>query len=236
MGALDNINQGGIADLLRRVRALENRTTLNNSAIGRGGMEVYDGGVLNISNGGLNVVGSGTFTGTLYADGKITFTGDFTQSGPSTFTGKTGFVGDVTATGDFATNGPTHLNGPTETTGTLDVEGVTTLKNDLNVTDGGKITAGNTNITPSASNGGIEFTSGGGVGGNGGSVVVKGTGNAGLIASPTMTSIFSGASSVDVTAAAVTVNGPLKNPGMSTTASAANVFYDASSGQFFYKP
>ena len=36
-----------------------------------------------------------------------------------------------------------------KTTGTLSVEGVTTLKNDLNVTGGGKIIAGETTLFPS---------------------------------------------------------------------------------------
>jgi len=198
---------------------------MNSGAVGSGGFEVYDGGVITISNGGLNITGTATISGTLQADGTIAFTGTLTQSGPSTFTGDTKFngpthingatditgtttvTGNMTSTGTFTNNGPTNLNGATKTTGTLSVEGATTLKGNMDVTGGGKIEAGNVRITPNATNGGVEFISGGGVGGNGGTVVVKGTGNAGLLSSAAVTSIFSGASQLTVGDGYVTIDG-----------------------------
>jgi len=225
MGAVNNLNAGDVAEIWRAIRALQVATPLNSASIGAGGLRVYDGGVITIENGGLSVTGTATITGTLQADGTIAFTGAFNQSGPTTFTGDTKLngpthingatditgtttvTGDMTSTGTFTNNGPTNLNGATKTTGTLSVEGVTTLKNDLNVTGGGKINAGNVRISPSATNGGIEFISGGGVGGNGGTVVVKGTGNAGLLSSAVVTSIFSGASQLTVGDGYVTIDG-----------------------------
>lgn len=266
MAGLDDLSRGELPDIFRRLRALETAAPLQNASIGAGGLRVYGGGVITIQDGGLSVTGTATIIGTLIASGVLTLTGTLTQSGPSTFTGDTSLNGpthingatDITGaavvTGDMRVEGPTHLNGitdiagnttvtgdfttngPMKTTGTLSVEGITTLKNDLNVTTGGRVVAGNTTITPSASNGGIEFVSGGGVGGNGGSVVVKGTGNAGLISSPTTTSMFSGSSSVDVEASGTTVNGSLKVTGITSTASAANVYYDTVSKQLYYKP
>ena len=185
MAGLDDLSRGELADILRRLRQLETASPLQNASIGSNGLRVYDGGVITIQNGGLNVTGTATITGTLQADGTITFTGTFNQSGPTTFTG------------DTKLNGPTHINGATDIKGSLSVEGASTLKGNLSVTGSGKITAGNTVIDPSASNGGVTFASGGGVGGNGGNVVVKGTGNAGLI-TDTTAAVFAGASQLTV--------------------------------------
>lgn len=246
MAWYDNISEGDFRRMERDIYMLKNRTTLNNSAIGRAGMEVYDGGVLNISNGGLNVVGSGTFTGMLYADGTVAFTGTFTQSGPTTFTGDTtlngpthingatDIAGNVTATGTMTNNGPVNVNGAMKTTGTLDVEGVTTLKNNLNVTTG-KIVAGGMTIDPAASGGSVVFAGGGGMQGTSGVTALKGAGNAGLI-SDTTASVFAAANSVDVSPSAVSITGPVKLQSLTSTASAANVYFDPISKQLYYKP
>lgn len=232
MGAIDNLNKGDLADLIRRVRTLENRTTLNNAAIGRAGMEVYDGGSINISNGTFYLNGYGSVTGTLAVSGtlpvtgglivsgteRITgswfldgvgevagtmtvkgglivegeqrvsgtleITGDLTVTGPTKLDGKTDIGGNTTVTGDLGVKGPldvtgaTKLDGKTDiggnttvtgkldvtgamaTKGTFSVEGKTTLKNDLSVTEGGKIKAGNLEIEP-ANGGQINFLNGG---------------------------------------------------------------------------
>lgn len=194
MGALDDLNRSDIPEIFRRLRALETASPINNSSIGASGLRVYDGGVITIENGGLSVTGTATITGTLQADGTITFTGTFNQSGPTTFTG------------DTKLNGPTHINGATDIKGALSVEGASTLKGNLSVTGSGKITAGNTVIDPSASNGGFTFVTGGGVGGSGGNVVVKGTGNAGLI-TDTTAAVFAGASQVTVGDGYVKIDG-----------------------------
>ena len=194
MAGLDDLSRGELADILRRLRQLETASPLQNASIGANGLRVYDGGVITIENGGLRVTGTATITGTLQADGTITFTGTFNQSGPTTFTG------------DTKLNGPTHINGATDIKGSLSVEGASTLKGNLSVTGSGKITAGNTVIDPSASNGGVTFASGGGVGGNGGNVVVKGTGNAGLI-TDTTAAVFAGASQLTVGDGYVKIDG-----------------------------
>ncbi len=179
MGRIDNINGDEIADLLRRVRALENRTTLNNSAIGRGGMEVYDGGVLNISNGGLVVNGSAQIVGTLNADGTINMTGLFIASGTMQLNGTT------IATGDFNIDGPLIVDGNTTFNGTLNINGITTIQGDTTVT-GKLITNGPVDI-----NGLTKIT---------GSLEITGTGN--LTVSGTMN--INGASTLnnDLTVAA----------------------------------
>jgi len=208
MAGLDDLSRGELADILRRLRILETASPLQNASIGEDGLRVYNGGVITIENGGLNVTGTATITGTLQADGTITFTGTFNQSGPTTFTG------------DTKLNGPTHINGATDIKGALSVEGASTLKGNLDVTGSGKITAGNTVIDPSASNGGVTFASGGGVGGNGGNVVVKGTGNAGLI-TDTTAAVFAGASQLTVG------DGYVKIDGLETvTGVTANLYMD----------
>ena len=210
MAGLDDLSRGELADILRRLRQLETASPLQNASIGANSLRVYDGGVITIENGGLRVTGTATITGTLQADGTITFTGTFNQSGPTTFTG------------DTKLNGPTHINGATDIKGSLSVEGASTLKGNLSVTGSGKITAGNTVIDPSASNGGVTFASGGGVGGNGGNVVVKGTGNAGLI-TDTTAAVFAGASQLTVG------DGYVKIDGLETVSGVtANLYMDPS--------
>jgi cytoskeletal protein CcmA (bactofilin family) len=159
VGQIDNLNAGQIPNILARLAKLERGTPMNNAAIGRGGIEVYDGGVIRITNGGLSVTGKATIEGTLQADGTITFTGKFTQSGPTTFTGETTFDGLTHLNGDTDVTGKLDVDGPMTTTGPLDVEGVTTLKNDLNVTTG-KIKAGNVTIDPAHLSGSVKFDNG----------------------------------------------------------------------------
>lgn len=202
MGLINNLTQPR-NDSPRRLRAVETGAPMNSGAVGSGGFEVYDGGVITISNGGLVVTGSAEIIGELIASGTISFTGTLTQSGESTFTGDTSF------------DGPTHINGETDITGNATVTG------DLSVAGGGEITAGNTKISPSASNGGIEFVSGGGVGGNGGAVVVKATGDVGLLAG-TMASLFAGATSLNVKTDGVYI------PALPPTSNPPNLYADSS--------
>ena len=151
MGSIDNLNSSVLGEIYARLRALETAPAATNTAIGRAGMEVYDGGVIDITNGGLNVTGTATISGTLTGSGTFTWSGPFNQSGVSTFTGNVNLNGPTDIAGDLDVTGPTTI------TGTLSVEGVTTLKSDLNVTAGGKIKAGVTQISP---DGTIAFGSG----------------------------------------------------------------------------
>lgn len=234
---VDNLNQGTLNRILARLDKLERGTPMNSSAVGRGGILVHGGGGITIENGGLVVTGTATITGTLQADGTIAFTGTLTQSGPSTFTGHTTMDGPVHINGATDINGATsvnglttvtgdfNVNGPMKTTGTLSVEGVTTLKNDLNVTAGGKIKVGNVNLTPTATDGGLEFISGGAVGANGGAVVVKGTGNAGLITSSNA-ALFAGATQMTIS------DGSLSVVGLPTVSGVtSNLYMDPSTKQ-----
>lgn len=219
MGQINNLKNSQLPALQRAVRQAGTATPLNSAAIGREGLLVYGGGVITIENGGLKVTGSIDVIGELIASGILTFSGTLTQEGESTFTGPTHFDGATDVTGDF------DVDGPMTTTGTLDVEGVTTLKADLNVTAGGEINAGNIKISPSASNGGVEFVSGGGVGGIGGNVVVRGSGNAGLI-TDTTAALFAGASQITVG------DGSVKIDGLPTiTGVTANLYMDPSTKQ-----
>ncbi|ALG29713.1 hypothetical protein AOZ07_12465 [Glutamicibacter halophytocola] len=159
------------------------------SAIGREGLEVYDGGWIRILNGGLQVIGTATISGTLDVTGTTNLKGQTSVTGPMEISGTTNITGntnilgelnvtgpttldgvldiggDTTITGTLSVDGPTTISGKLDVTGamstkgTLSVEGVTTLKNDLNVTTGGKIKAGNLEIEP-ANGGQINFTGG----------------------------------------------------------------------------
>jgi hypothetical protein len=228
MAGLDDLSRGELGRMKRDVRQLGTAAPLQNSSIGAGGLRVHSGGVITIENGGLKVTGTAEIIGTLIASGVIDFTGDVTISGPLTISG------DTDVTGDFKVTGPTHLEGATDIKGTLSVEGATTLKGDMTLTTG-KIKAGGLTIDPSASGGSLVFSGGGGVQGGSGPTVIKGAGNAGLI-SDTTASVFAGANSVDVSPTAVTINGPLKAPGITSTTNAANVYFDPSSKQLYYKP
>jgi len=200
MGLINNLTQP-MNDSPRRLRAVETGAPMNSGAVGSGGFEVYDGGVITISNGGLVVTGSAEIIGELIASGTISFTGTLTQSGESTFTG------------------PTHIEGET------DITGDTTVTGDLSVAGSGKITAGNTVIDPSASNGGVTFASGGGVGGNGGAVAVRGSGNAGLLTDATA-ALFAGATQMTVGDGSVKIDGLPTISGVT-----ANLYMDPSTKQ-----
>lgn len=140
MSVIDNLNKGEIADLIRRVRILENRTTLNNAAIGRSGMEVYDNGEINVSNGTLRVNGLATITGTFQVAGGSTFTGQVAISGPLTISGNTAVSGQFTVTGPTKLNGQTDIGGNTSVTGDLTVTGPTKLNGKTDI-------GGNTTVT-----------------------------------------------------------------------------------------
>ncbi|NMR29949.1 polymer-forming cytoskeletal protein [Crystallibacter degradans] len=239
MSKLNDLTAGNLGDILRRLRRLENSSPLSSSSVGRGRMRFYDNSELLVENGALRVTGTATISGTFDMSGTANFTGTVSITGPLTVAGNTKITGDTDITGPLSVEGNTDITGtlaikgpatisgkldvtgPMATKGTLAVEGVTTLKNDLNVTAGGKITAGNTVISPSSSNGGVEFKSGGGVGGNGGTVAMRGSSNAGVLAGTTA-SLFAGAYSVDVAGDGVRVTN------LPTTGNAPNLYADGS--------
>lgn len=104
-------------------------------------------------SGSLDVTGPTTIDGVLTINGDTSITGLLDVTGDTTLAGLVDITGNTTITGDLDVDGPTTI------TGTLGIEGVTTLKNDLNVTSGGKIKAGNLEIEP-ANGGQINFLNG----------------------------------------------------------------------------
>lgn len=167
-----------IKELNRRVRRLERANPLSSSSLGRGRMRFYDGSVLLIENGALNVTGTATISGVLDVSGRTNLKGQTSVTGPMEISGTTNITGNTNILGELNVTGPTTLDGLTEiggdtsvtgkldvtgpmaTKGTLSVEGMTTLKNDLNITQGGKLKAGNLEIEP-ANGGQINFLGGG---------------------------------------------------------------------------
>ncbi|MHA7159439.1 hypothetical protein ACX8Z7_15510 [Glutamicibacter endophyticus] len=107
-----------------------------------------------VIEGILDVAGSFSISGTTVISGALTIAGQTGITGPLTIQGVTDITGQLNVTGPTALDGDTTISGkldvtgPMATKGTLSVEGVTTLKNDLNVTTGGKINAGQTTIEP----------------------------------------------------------------------------------------
>lgn len=139
MAYLNDLGRGNLAEIERRLRRLEHKATLTNAAIGRDGMEVYDQGILNISNGTLIVNGFAQISGSLEVSGTSTFSGSLTIAGPTGITGPLTVAGLTTISGQLTVTGPTKLNGKldiggnTTVTGTFDVTGLTKLKGDTTV-------------------------------------------------------------------------------------------------------
>lgn len=136
MSRVVNPNGGELADLLKRVRALEKATPLASASIGRGRLRLYDGSELLIEDGNLTISGIATVDGQLIGSGTLEWTGP------------------VTFTGDTSLNGPTHIDGATDINGTLAVKGATTLTDDLTVGSGGKIKVGAMTLDPAVSGAG----------------------------------------------------------------------------------
>lgn len=200
MGGFNNPRQGNLAEVERRLAAVENRNTLNHAAIGHSGMEVYDGGSINISNGTFYLNGYGSVTGTLAVSGTLPVTGGLIVSGTERITGswfldgvgevagtmtvKGGLIvegkqrvsGTLEITGELNVTGPTKLDGKTDiggnttVAGTLDIKGKSTLQNDLDVRNGGKVKAGNMTMDPSVGSGALTFVNGSQVFTNGDSI------------------------------------------------------------------
>ncbi|QSZ53074.1 hypothetical protein RI444_16540 [Paenarthrobacter sp. AT5] len=185
MTNIKDLSRGDVGAIWAAIRELQFSSNQNNSAIGRSGLLVYDGGVITIENGGLNITGSATISGLLEASGTINMSGTFTASGDVNLNGPTAIAGDTTVTGDFTVSGPTSLegvttivgdttvtgafdvDGPMKTTGTLDVEGAmdikgpSTLNNNLTVAAGKKIALGGLTLENTGTGGGtVNFPNG----------------------------------------------------------------------------
>lgn len=147
MARINNLNSGGSNEIKRRLWQSEISSNLGHSSISRGALKINSVEGLQVDGSSFTrgrMEGSGTFdwTGPMWLRGAITGVGAFTFSGPCTFTGVTLLNGTTTANGDLAV------------TKTLDVTGATrlraaaTLENDLTLTSGGKIIAGDISMAP----------------------------------------------------------------------------------------
>lgn len=191
MGKIKNTSRSNLKNLPKQQRGQRYATPLNRAAIGREGLEVYDGGWIRILNGGLQVIGTATISGTLAVTGQANFSGQVGISGPLNVTGTTTIGGNTNITGELNVTGPTTLDGITDIggdttitgilsvegdteisgnlditgdttiSGTLGIEGITTLKNDLNVVAGGRVVVGQVEIDPSSDGGSIGFAGAG---------------------------------------------------------------------------
>ncbi|QDY64882.1 hypothetical protein FQA45_00335 [Glutamicibacter halophytocola] len=161
-----NLNDPNIADIFRRLKRLETNTMLASASVGRGRLRFYDGSVLLIENGALNVTGTATIAGTLQVTGTTNLVGHTNISGPLNVTGVTSISGELGVTGPTNLDGVTTINGETtingdttitgllnitgdtNITGLLDVSGNTTISADLELLTGGRFIAGETQIEP----------------------------------------------------------------------------------------
>lgn len=185
-----NLNDGNIKDILRRLYRLERQSMLAHSAIGREGLEVYDGGWIRILNGGLQVIGTATIsgildvTGTFNASGNNNLSGINSLTGPTTVSGILDITGDTTVAGNFEIiSGGLFKSGTVEIRpdgsadfGTLNIEsdGTLNVNNDVNVMENGIINVGtNMKLTPSDDGGAMVFQDGSKVSSVGGTVQVK---------------------------------------------------------------
>ncbi|KUM31894.1 hypothetical protein AQ436_01905 [Arthrobacter sp. EpRS66] len=143
-----NLNDPNIADIFRRLKRLETNTMLASASVGRGRLRFYDGSVLLIENGALNVTGTATIAGTLEVTGTTYLVGTTNISGPLNVTGVTSISGQLDVTGPTNLDGVTTINGDTTITGLLDITGDTTVAGNFEITTGGLFKSGETTIEP----------------------------------------------------------------------------------------
>lgn len=158
MAEINNLAQSDLKKIGKASREMRYASPVNNTAIGRDGLLVYDGGVITIENGGLRVTGTAEIIGKLIASGTIEFNGPVKITGPLDISGLTQIMGNlILAAGGKFTAGSAVINpdgsatfglfeiaanGNLKSKGSLSIEGVTTLKNHLTVDQGYKITLG----------------------------------------------------------------------------------------------
>lgn len=164
-----NLNDPNIADIFRRLKRLETNTMLASASVGRGRLRFYDGSVLLIENGALNVTGTATISGVLDVSGQTNLKGQVSVTGPMEISGTTNITGNTNILGELNVTGPTTLDGITEIggdttitglldvtgdttiSGALDITGDTTVAGNFEITTGGKFKAGTVEINPDGS-------------------------------------------------------------------------------------
>lgn len=179
-----NQNDGNLSAWMKKVERFMNNSNMNHSAIGREGLEVYDGGWIRILNGGLQVIGTATISGVLDVTGTFNASGDNNMSGTNNLSGENHLTGPTDVAGNFEIiAGGLFKSGTVEIRpdgsadfGTLNIEsdGTLNVNNDVNVMENGIINVGtNMKLTPSDDGGAMVFQDGSKVSSVGGTVQVK---------------------------------------------------------------
>lgn len=120
-----------LADLKRRIAALETQSPLRSSSITDGRLRIGGSAILLIdSSGGIVVEGRLTGNGTLEWTKTVNLTGTTTITGPTTITGDLTAKGTTRFEGDTTQVGPFHVTGPTDVTGNFTARGTTRLEGD----------------------------------------------------------------------------------------------------------
>jgi hypothetical protein len=160
MGRINNLDEDPMVEVMRRLKALERAAPVGFTEISRGALIVSSIAGL-IVRGSASVTGFLTGIGQLLWSGIVSLTGTVNISGPlgvtgtATIAGPTVVNGTMNITGpDTRVTGPFHVSGDQDNTGKLTVQGATrleavvTLLNNLIISSGGKVTAGDLTITP----------------------------------------------------------------------------------------
>lgn len=141
MAEIDNLSKGELGRIWAAIRELRYASPVNNTAIGRDGLTVYDGGVITIENGGLRVTGTAEIIGQLIASGSITFNGPVRITGPLDISGLTRIMGDLQV-----------LSGGRFTAGSIELNPDGSAKfGTLAIDPAGKLTSGQATINPDGS-------------------------------------------------------------------------------------
>ena len=96
-----NLKDPNIADIFRRLKRLETNTMLASASVGRGRLRFYDGSVLLIENGALNVTGTATISGVLDVSGITNLKGQVSVTGPMEISGTTNITGNTNIMGEL---------------------------------------------------------------------------------------------------------------------------------------
>lgn len=141
MAEIDNLSKGELRKIWAAIRELRYASPVNNTAIGRDGLTVYDGGVITIENGGLRVTGTAEIIGKLVASGEIEFNGPVRITGPLDIEGLTQIMGDLIL-----------QSGGKFTAGTIELNPDGSAKfGTLTISPTGKLTSGQATINPDGS-------------------------------------------------------------------------------------
>lgn len=204
-------------------------TKLNGATTVGGDFEIVSGGLFRAGATEIRPDGSAKFgTLNIESDGTLT-SGEFELNPDGS--AKFGLF-EVAANGDLVSKG------------TLDIEGVTTLKNDLNVTTGGTISVGAMTLNPSAGGGRIEFDNGSVLSGGTGMTLADGGASASLtlaniaVLTGQGSAVTASLSGIQLTGPLTTVSGRLLVQTMNAApgGSVANLFWDNSDKLLKYIP